>query len=71
MFLTHIGQSLATTSLNIFLLDLIFDKLTIRLHFLIISSILAKFSENQKLIIMLSTNCLNYNFLSLKFCINN
>ena len=48
MFLTHIGQSLATTSLNIFLLDLIFDKLTIRLHFLIISSILAKFQEEKR-----------------------
>ena len=47
MFLTHIGQSLVTTSLNIFLLDLTFDKLTIGLHFFLISFILAKFSEDQ------------------------
>ena len=44
----HYEQSLATTSLNIFILDVNFDKSIIRLLFLLISFILTKFSENQK-----------------------
>ena len=49
-FLFCYGQSLTTkfvvTLLNIFLLEVNFDKSTIRLHFLFISSMLAKFLEN-------------------------
>ena len=32
---------------------------------------LANFQENQKLIVMLSIKCLNFNFCSLKLCIKN
>ena len=39
-------QPQATNLLNIFLLDVKFDKSTIRLYLLLISSILAKFQEN-------------------------
>ena len=49
----NIGQNLATKlvlalgyKLNIFLLEVNFDKFTIGLHFLFISSMLAKFLEN-------------------------
>ena len=60
----HYGQSLATTSLNIFILDVNFDKSTIRLLFLLISSIFTKFSENQKSkFCHQSINCLNFKFL--------
>ena len=42
---------MTTTSLNIFLLDLNFEKSIIGLHFLFLSFILAKFLENQRLIL--------------------
>ena len=43
-----------------------FDKSTIRLHYLHIFSILAKFQGDQRLIVMSSINCLNLSFCSLK-----
>ena len=50
----NIGQNLATKlvlalgyKLNIFLLEVNFDKFTIGLHLLLISLILAKFQENK------------------------
>ena len=52
--------------LNILLLDANFDKFTVRLHYLHIFSILAKFQSDQKLIVMPSINCLNSSFCSLK-----
>ena len=53
-----------TTSLNIFFfLDVNFDNSTIELHFFLISSILAKFQEDQRSIIILSIKCLNLKFL--------
>ena len=52
----HYEQSLATISLNIFILNVNFDKSTIRLHFLSISFILAKFLDNQILITILIAN---------------
>ena len=57
------------TLLNIFLLKMNFDKFTIGLHLLLISSMLAKFLENQNLIVMPLINCLNCKFCSLKLCI--
>ena len=51
------------TLLNIFLLKMNFDKFTIGLHLLLISSMLAKFLENQNLIVMPLINCLNCKFL--------
>ena len=51
--LLNMGQNLITKlvvtldyKLNIFLLEVNFDKSTIKLHLLLISSILAKFQEN-------------------------
>ena len=51
--LLNMGQSLITKlvvtlgyKLNIFLLEVNFDKSTIKLHLLLISSMLAKFQEN-------------------------
>ena len=55
--------------LNIFELDANFDKSTVRLHYLHIFSMLAKFQGDQILITMSSINCLNSNFCSLKLCI--
>ena len=46
------------TSLNIFYLDANFDKSTVKLHYLCIFSMLAKFQGDQKLIAMSSINCL-------------
>ena len=40
------GQNLGTNSLNIFLLEVNFDKSTIGLYLLLISFIFAKFQEN-------------------------
>ena len=45
------------------LLDVNFDKFTIRLHFFHISFMLAKFPKNQRLITMSLINCLNCKFL--------
>ena len=55
--------------LYIFLLYVNFENLTIRLHVLIIFSLLAKFQENKKSITISSVKCLN--FCKLKFCIKN
>ena len=54
------------TPLNIFLLDANFDKSTLRLHYLRIFFMLAKFQGNQRLIVMSSNNFLNSSFCSLK-----
>ena len=50
----------------IFLLYVNFDKSTIELLFLLITSILAKFLEDQRLILMSSIKCLNFKFLYFK-----
>ena len=50
------------TSLNIFYLDVNFDKSTVRLYYLCIFSILSKFQGDQILIVMLSINYLNSSF---------
>ena len=47
---------MAQTLLNIFLSDVNFDKSTIKLHFIFISFMLAKFLDNQILIIILSVD---------------
>ena len=54
------------TSLNIFLLNVNFDKSTIGLYFILIFSIFAKFLEDQRLIAMLSIKCLNFKILQFK-----
>ena len=54
------------TPLNNLLLDVNFDKSTVRLHYIHILSMLAKFHGDQRLIFMLSINCLNLSFCSLK-----
>ena len=54
------------TSLNIFYLDVNFDKSTVRLYYLCIFSILSKFQGDQISIVMLSINCLNLSFCNLK-----
>ena len=48
-----------------------FENLTVGLYVFIISSMLVKFQENKKLIVMSSINCLNLKFLRYKFCIKN
>ena len=48
------------------LLDVNFENLTVRLHILIISSILAKFQESKKLIVMSLIKYLNLKFLESK-----
>ena len=56
-------QNLPTNSLYIyFLLDVNFDKSIIRLHFLIILFMLAKFSKNKKLITMSVIKYLYFKF---------
>ena len=47
----------------IFLLGVNFENLIVGLYVLIISSMLAKFQENQILIAMSSIKCLNFKFL--------
>ena len=54
------------TPLNNLLLNANFDKYTIRLHYIHILSMLAKFYGDKKLIVMLSINYLNSSFCSLK-----
>ena len=54
------------TPLNNLLLDVNFDKFTIRLHYIHILSVFAKFHSDQKSIVMLSIDCLNSSFCSLK-----
>ena len=53
-------------SLNIFYLDVNFNKSTVRLYYLCIFSILSKFQGDQISIVMLSINCLNSSFCNLK-----
>ena len=61
MYKLKVGQNLVTKLVtilfNIFLLDVDFDKSTIRLHLVLISSIFEKFLENKRSIVMLSINC--------------
>ena len=54
---------MTTSSLNIFLLDINFDKSIIGLKFLHIFSMLIKFQEYQRLIIMPSIKYLNFKFV--------
>ena len=54
------------TSLNIFKLNVNFDKSTIRFHHLHIFYMPAKFQDDQILITISSINFLNSNFCSLK-----
>ena len=54
------------TPLNNLLLDVNFDKFTIGLHYIHILSVFAKFHSDQKSIVMLSIDCLNSTFCSLK-----
>ena len=54
------------TPVNKLLLDANFDKSTVGLHYIHILSMLAKFYGDQRLIFMLSINCLNLSFCSLK-----
>ena len=51
-----------TTNLVIILLDVDFKKITIRLHFLFKSFVLAKFPEDLRSITMLSIKYFNFNF---------
>ena len=51
------------TKLNNLLLDANFDKSTIGLYYIHILSMLAKFHGDQRLIAILSINCLNSSFL--------
>ena len=53
-------------SLNISYLDANFDKSTVRLYYLCIFYILTKFQGDQISKAMLSINCLNSSFCSLK-----
>ena len=52
--------------LNTLLLDANFEKTTVGLHYIHILSMFAKFHSDQRLIVMLSINCLNSSFCSLK-----
>ena len=54
------------TPLNNLLLYANFDKFTVKLHYINIIFILAKFHGVQRLIVMLSINCLNSSFCNLK-----
>ena len=57
----QVGPSLCIY--NIFILNVYFDKFTIKLHFLFTYSMLAKFSKDQRSIIMSSIKYLNFKFL--------
>ena len=52
-----------TNSSYIFVLNVNFENLTVRLYILITSLMLTKFQENQILIAMSSNKCYNINFL--------
>ena len=62
----EVVRSSITTPINIYLLDMNFEKFIIKLHFLLKSLILAKFLENQRLITMLLIKFLNFKFFNLK-----
>ena len=66
MFSMEVVRSSITTPINIYLLDMNFEKFTVRLHFLLKSLTLAKFSENQRLITMSLIKYLNFKFLQSK-----
>ena len=53
------------TQFNIFWLDVNFDKFTVRLNYLYILSMLAKFQDDQILIVMSSINFKRYEVQSL------
>ena len=61
-FDNKLGCSLRLHLQKNLLLDVNFDKSTIELHFLLISSMLAKFPENQTLIGISLINCLSFKF---------
>ena len=52
-----------TNSSYIFVLNVNFENLTVRLYVFITSLMLTKFQENQKSIVMSSNKCYNINFL--------
>ena len=52
-----------TNSSYIFVLNVKFENLTVRLYVLITSLMLTKFQENQRSIVMSSNKCYNINFL--------
>ena len=54
------------TLLNNLLLDANFDKFSVELYYIHILSMLVKFHDDEKSIIMLSINCLNSSFCRLK-----
>ena len=58
-----------TNSSYIFILNVNFENLTVRLHVLITSLILTKFQENQKSIAISSNKCYNFKLLYLKLYI--
>ena len=59
----YILQLMITTSFNVILLDVNFDKFIFRLYFFFIYSILAKFLKDQISITMSLINYLNFQFL--------
>ena len=59
------------TSLNIFQLNVNLDESVVRLYYLLIFSIIARFCGNQRSIVMSSINYLNLSFYSLKQCTHN
>ena len=52
-----------TNSSYIFVLNVNFENLTVRLYVFITSLMLTKFQENQRSIVMSSNKCYNINFL--------
>ena len=52
-----------TNSSYIFVLNVNFENLTVRLYVLITSLMLTKFQENQRAVVMSSNKCYNINFL--------
>ena len=65
---TSLERNLSNLS-YISILSVKFENLTVGLHVLIISFMLAKFQEDQRSIVMLSIKWLNYKFCDIKFCI--
>ena len=66
----HFGEK-KILKIFFFLLDVNFENLIVELYVLIISSMIAKFQENQRSIVILSIKYLNFKFFSLKLCIKN
>ena len=65
------GEKKSLNSYYYFLLDVNFENLIVELYVLIISSMIANFQEDQRLIVILSIKYLNFKFFSLKLCIKN